>query len=289
MAEQIMIIKKSGEKEPFSDEKVLASMRRIGLPEELQPVVLKHIKERLHQNTQSSEVFSHILEFLEKNHKPSSLRFNLKRAIFDLGPTGFPFERYVARIFESQGYKVTVDTILQGDCVSHEVDVILEKDGKKEFVEAKFHNQQGVKTDVHVLLYTYARFLDLKEKHKFDGVWVVTNTKVTSESREYALCKGVKTLGWNFPTKGGLQDFVENPSMYPVTVLTELTMEEKKKLLEEDIILCSDLLKASDFVLKEKLLLNPHRVEEAKESARMITTTHHPVVEKRNEQHSPLV
>src|SRR3989344_629471 len=169
-------------------------IERDGVPKERYDRVLAHIKEKVQADNTitTDEIFYHIREFLIAKDKKSGLRFNLRQAIFELGPTGFPFEQYLAKIFRSQGYKVDVDLIMEGECVSHEVDLLIEKDGSREIIEAKFHNQNSGKTDVQVLLYTYARFLDVKDKNKIDRVWVATNTKLTSDSRVYADCKGIR-------------------------------------------------------------------------------------------------
>ena len=267
----ITVIKRSGEQVAFSEEKVLRSMRRVGVPESLQPQVLQHIRERISGSSiTTDEIFSHILEFLKGKDKKSSIRFNLRQAVFELGPTGFPFEKYIQRVFQSQGYNAQVDVILPGECVNHEIDVLIEKDGKKEIVEVKFHNQTVGKTDVQVTLYVYARFLDVKEKNNIDGVWVITNTKLTTDAIDYARCKGIKVIGWNYPEVGNLQDFVENPKMYPVTILTSLTGEEKQRLLENNVVLSCDLLNYKKEELSEKFLIDDSRLSEALDSAKII-------------------
>lgn len=272
----ITVIKRSGEQVAFSEEKVLRSMHRVGVPDALQPQVLQHIKERISGNSiTTDEIFSHILEFLKEKDKKSSIRFNLRQAVFDLGPTGFPFEKYIERVFQSQGYHAQVDVILTGECVNHEIDVLIEKDGKKEIVEAKFHNQTVGKTDVQVVLYVYARFLDVKEKNNIDGVWVITNTKLTTDAIDYAKCKGIKVIGWNYPEVGNLQDFVENPKMYPVTILNSLSGEEKQRLLENNVVLSCDLLNYKKEELSEKFLIDDSRLTEALDSAKIICGESH--------------
>src|SRR5436190_20957025 len=161
MPSEIKVIKRSGEEVVFDDASVIRSMEKSGVKPELFDRVLAHIKERIQKDNTitTDEIFYHIREFLEKKDKKSALRFNLREAIFELGPTGFPFEKYLASIFADQGYQVQVDLQMRGECVSHEIDVLIEKEGKREIVEAKFHNQLFGKTDVQVLLYTYARFL----------------------------------------------------------------------------------------------------------------------------------
>jgi Holliday junction resolvase-like predicted endonuclease len=193
--EQLVVVKKSGDKEAYNEEKVRRTMNRVGVPDNLKPEILAHIKEKFQNGEMSTDdLFHHVMEYLEPRDRKSSLRLNLRQAIFELGPTGFPFEQYLAQIFRTMGYTVTTDVIMNGDCVKHEIDLVLEKDGHKEIVEVKFHNHHVVKTDVQVALYTYARFLDVKEKNNVENVWLVTNTKLTTEAIAYANCKGMPVI-----------------------------------------------------------------------------------------------
>jgi hypothetical protein len=130
VSEEIFVIKKNGERELYSDAKVLKSIERVGIKKELQDQVLQEVHEHLKPNITTKEIFAIIRERLGKTDKRAQLRFNLKDAIFDLGPTGFPFEKYLEKIFEDLGYNATTDVIMQGECVKHEIDVLLEKDGK---------------------------------------------------------------------------------------------------------------------------------------------------------------
>ena len=269
---QIKVVKRDGSEVPFEDARVIRSMERTGVPKELFDRVLQHIKERIQKDNTitSDEIFYHIREFLVKKDRKSALRFNLRQAIFELGPTGYPFEQFMARIFNSHGYKTQVGIIMQGECVSHEIDVFMEKDGEQEIVEAKFHNQTFGKTDIHVALYTYARFLDVSVRHKIKDVWLVTNTKLSGDAITYAECKKIKVIGWNYPEKGSLAEFVENPKMYPITTLTDITTEEKRRLIANDIVLATDLLKISDQELEEKYLITADRAKTIKNDVDLI-------------------
>jgi hypothetical protein len=271
-AQAITVIKRDGSEVPFDDQRVIRSMERSGVPKELHDHVLQHIKERIQKDNTitTDEIFYHIREFLVQKDRKSGLRFNLRQALFELGPTGFPFEQYIAKIFSDQGYKTQVGIQIRGECVSHEIDVYLEKDGKKEIVEAKFHNQSFGKTDIHVSLYVYARFLDLKEKNKIDNVWIATNTKLSSDAIIYAECKGIKVLAWNYPENNNLQDFVERPKMYPITIMTDLTTEEKRRMIDNGLVLTSDLLKIPIGELEEKYLIDKDRAETIKRDAELI-------------------
>lgn len=266
----ILIIKKSGEKEPFSEEKVIKSLQHVGLPHGEYAAVLEEIKTKLHEGITTEEIFSYIRSRIGKKNQQASLRLNLKQAIFELGPTGFPFEKYIGRIFQDQGYRVQTDLIMNGECITHEVDVLLEQNGRREFVEAKFHNQAGIKTDIHVMMYTLARYWDLREINHLAAVWVVTNTKLSEDAIKYARCKGIKVIAWNFPEENNLQHFAEKPRMYPVSILP-LSSEEKQKLLQDNIILCSDFLKTTEKVLRDKYFIKPERIERAIADAKLVS------------------
>lgn len=272
MAAQIAVIKRSGEQVVFDDIRVLRSMERAGVPKEIHDRVLAHIKERVQKDNTitTDEIFYHIREFLVRRDRKSALRFNLRQAIFELGPTGFPFEQYLARIFRDLGYETKVDLQMRGECVSHEIDIFLEKDNTREILEAKFHNQSFGKSDVQVLLYTYARFLDVQKTNNINGVWVATNTKLSSDAIFYAECKGVKVIAWNYPEDNNIQHFVERPKMYPVTIMTDLTDEEKRRLIDNDIVLVHDLIKISPVELEKKYLIDKNRIQTIIRDAELI-------------------
>lgn len=237
-----IVIKASGEKEDFSEEKILQSIQYAGVPETLQQKLLDYIKENTDGDTTTEKIYRLINGFLEKSPYPYlRARYSLKQAIMDFGPTGFPFEDFVAKILEEKGYTTKVRVILQGFCVSHEIDVLAEKGEEKIMVEVKFHNYAGTKTDIHVALYTKARFDDLKEKHKLTKSWLVTNTKTTLDATAYGHCVGMNIIDWRHPNNLGLASLVEETKLHPLTSLTTLSQSQKKILLDNHIVLCKDI------------------------------------------------
>lgn len=238
----VNVVKANGEGEPFSEEKVRSSIKRAGIPAEIEEEVLSHVKTKLFEGITTAEIYRHVVEFLEKSPDPfSRSRYSLKQAIMELGPTGYPFEDYVSEILKAQGYITKVRQILEGRCVTHEIDVVAEKDGERIIVEAKYHNGPGIKSDVHVALYTKARFDDLSQKHGFTHAWIVTNTKVTTDALQYALCNGIKVIGWNYPKEDSLRELVEKTKLYPVTAVNSLTQNQKQALLVNQIVLCKNI------------------------------------------------
>lgn len=241
----VQVIKADGTKEDFSEEKLLASVKRAGIHENLQQKVMDHIKTRLYDGIPTSEIYKHILEFLQKSDLPfSSTKYSLKQAIMDLGPTGYPFEDYVSKVLEHEGYKTQVRTIVHGKCVNHEIDVIATKNTviqEKIMVEAKFHNAVGIKMNVHVPLYTKSRFEDTKEQQGFSKAMVVTNTKASIDAKAYAGCVGMDLMSWGYPEHKSLRDLVEKYFLFPITAVTSLPKPIAQVLLNKQIVLCSQL------------------------------------------------
>ncbi len=236
------VLKANGRLEPFDEAKLLHSIKRAGIPQQLQTEVMQHVKEKLYDNIPTREIFERITEKLGNSSEPfTRAKYSLKQAIMELGPTGYPFEDFVAKILEEQGFSTQVRQVLMGSCVSHEIDVIAEKDGKKTLIEAKFHNNPGTRSEVHVALYTKARFDDVKEKFGLDNAWIVTNTKTTSDAIAYAECMGMKIISWSYPNGESLRDLIEKSGLHPITLLTNINNTQKQWLLENHIVMCKDL------------------------------------------------
>jgi len=265
MEKEIRVIKASGEREPFSVEKLRRSLEKSRVSPPLVEEVVKHVVAELKNDMKTSAIYRHAYSYLRRKHPMAASRYNIKRAILDLGPTGYPFEKIIAEILRVQGFVVEVDKIVQGYCVSHEVDVIAENKKRFIMVESKFHNQAGYKTDVKVALYIKARFDDISKKlpeneKKFEA-WLVTNTKLTSDAIKYAACAGIKTIGWNHPPQGSLQQLIERSGLHPLTCLTSLTNYHKKQLISRGVVLCREIIDSKDILAS--LGLNKARTEKA--------------------------
>jgi Holliday junction resolvase-like predicted endonuclease len=245
----IHVLKADHTYEPFSEQKVMSSIQRARIPHSLRGEVLSHIKSRLYEGITTREIYNHILERL--NNAPETYirtRYSLKEAIMQLGPTGYPFEDFICRLLESQGYTTKVRQMLPGRCVTHEIDVVAEKEGRAAMIEAKFHNSGGVRSDLHVALYTQARFEDVKVRNNITEAWLVTNTKTTIDANTYAHCSGMKVLSWDYPSGESLRDLIEQSQLHPITMLTTLTQTQKMTLLENHVVLCKDILENNELI-----------------------------------------
>lgn len=245
----IKITKADGSVENFKVEKLRRSLRRAGAqPDEINQII-GQIMPTLRDGIRTQEIYRNAFELLRDSDTPIAARYSLRRALFNLGPTGFPFETFLARLFASEGYSTETGLYLQGNCAEHEIDVAAYKQDHSFIAEAKFHARPGIKSDLQVAMYSYARLLDLKQRKICDedvcGItefWIVTNTKFTSTARDYAKCVGLPLLSWDYPKNNNLHDRIQRAGVYPVTVLQSLSANQAKTLIARDIILCADIV-----------------------------------------------
>lgn len=248
--ESFDIIKSSGEKVKFSLEKLRASLNRTGAEKQIVDQILDKVRDELYQGISTKEIYNRAFSLLKKKKSYLASKYKLKKAIYELGPTGFPFERFVSAILDYSGYKTEVGAILQGHCVKHEIDVVAHKNNETTIVECKFHGEQGLNCNVKIPLYINSRYQDVKSYWnanpkngtKLSKGWVVTNTRFTGDAIAYGKCCGLYLLSWDYPENDGLKDRIDRLGLYPITVSTLLTIREKQFLLSRDIVLCRELL-----------------------------------------------
>jgi len=245
----IHVTKYSGETEIYDESKLKSSLRSAGADPILIDYITNQIKGKLYDGISTQKIYREAFRLLKMDSQRSAGRYRLKEALFELGPTGFPFEQFVAELLNRLGYETEVGVVVNGDCVSHEIDVIAQKDDHYLLAECKFHNQKENRCNVKVPLYIHSRFQDVKRnwsilpghKHKTHNGWVVTNTRFTADAEKYGICAGLKLLSWDFPKRNGIKDLVERLYLHPVTCLSSLEQSEKRQLLEHNIIFCKQI------------------------------------------------
>src|SRR3989338_5081017 len=149
---KIFIVKTDGTREEFHGGKLLDSLTWAGASSGVRDKIVQHIAREIEDGMSTSAIYRHAFELLHKFETPVAARYSLKRAIADLGPSGFPFEKFVAEIFKANGYETLTDQIVDGHCIDHEIDVIAWNENKLIMAEAKFHNELGMKSDLKVAL-----------------------------------------------------------------------------------------------------------------------------------------
>jgi len=251
------IKKTTGETEVFSLDKLQKSIERAGIDADVAASIATDVAKD--QNIETTvDVHGAAYRNLKRKYRPAAARYNLKRALKALGPSGYPFEQFVARLLAARGYKTSTNRTLRGMCITHEIDVMAYKDKRHFIFECKFHNNLGYKSDVQTVLYMKARFDDIgmrwqkihegRDEH-LHKLWIVTNTQFTSQAVTYAKCVGIELMSWRYPHGHSLAELIDETGLHPVTAITKLTKRQKDYILSHGLVLCREVESKKD-VLK---------------------------------------
>ena len=241
---RIEVRKSDGHREPYSRRKLRNSLRRAGASRAIAEAVVAELEPRLQSGVSTGKLYRIARQALKQRSRKTAITYSLKRALLDLGPSGFPFEQFCGRLFEAMGFRVTYNQVLQGRCVRHEVDIVAERNGQRLFAECKFHNRASYRNDVKLPLYLYARSVDLRESEQgaHDAFWVLSNTTFSEDALTYGTCEGLVLAGHNtdhYPLTRGL---INEHGLHPVTCVSSLKIAQKRGLIEAGAVLCRDLL-----------------------------------------------
>ena len=249
MDNSINIIKHSGDIVPFNVDKLKDSLRRAQASEELIQQIVTQIESTIYDGITTKKIYQMAFKMLKGKSRVSASKYKLKKALMELGPSGFPFEKLVGKLLEYEGFETKVGVIVQGNCVQHEVDVIAQKDNTHYMIECKYKSDQGRFCNVKIPLYIHSRFLDVEKQWerqkgheaKLHKGGVYTNTRFTTDAIQYGKCVGLLLTSWDYPIGSGLKDRIDKLGLHPLTALTTLTKAEKTKLLDTGIVLCKEL------------------------------------------------
>lgn len=245
-----IIVKADGAKEAFDPSRLVSSLRRAGAGAHAAERIAQLITATVVPGMSSKEIYSHAFTLLRKESRPAAARYSLRRALFELGPTGHPFEDFISHLFRAEGWQVETRKIIRGKCVSHEVDLYASHGGQGVHLaaELKYHNDPNYKSDLKTALYVKSRFDDIfscdpgVRSCPIDRGILITNTKFTSEAVAYAECAGVELLGWSYPADDSLLIRMSRAKAYPITTLTRLSRGEKNLLIGNGVIAVDELL-----------------------------------------------
>ncbi len=246
---QLLVKKYNGTLVPFDRSRLLKSLIRSGATDRVAEHITQAIELESYDGISTKKIYTKASALLYKHERGTGVKYRLKQAMMDLGPSGYPFEKFVAELFKQRGFEVEVGVMMPGWSVMHEVDVIAQNPDKYYVIECKFHNNQATKSDVKVPMYIYSRVKDLhkvlkegeaKEKKSYVG-WVVTNTRFTKDAIKFGKDYGLAMLSWDFPEKGGLRDWIELEGLHPITSLSSLKRKDKMELLNAGVVRCKQL------------------------------------------------
>jgi hypothetical protein len=271
------IVKHSGDIVDFEPEKLKKSLMKSGASKIVVEDILNKIGKDIYEGISTKQIYKRAFSLLKKEANSHAARYNLRAALQLLGPAGFFFEKYIARLFAAEGHVTVTNLILKGKCVSHEIDVLAKKDNVIVMIECKFHSRREATSDVKIPLYVLSRFNDLKDKQHVifslkdtvSNCWIATNNRFTSDAIDFAKCSGLNLLSWDYPKNNNLKTKNDTDCLYPVTCLTTLSIAEKDKLLILDILLVRELVNNSDTL--EKIGLSSSRIKNVLKEARELS------------------
>lgn len=261
------IVKHSGNIVDYNPSKLRQSLLKSGASPMTVSTILHTIEKEIYEGISTKQIYKMAFGLLKKVSNSHAARYNLKEAVRLLGPAGFFFEKYIARLFAAEKYQTLTNVVLQGNCVSHEIDVLVKKNDEIAMVECKFHMGKDVHSDVKIPMYILSRFNDLKDNRHtiftrndvISKCWIVSNNRFTSDAIAFGKCSRLNLLCWDFPENNNLKTKNDRNHLYPVTCLTTLSLAEKDKLLVMDVILVKEIINNSECL--EKIGLSPNRIK----------------------------
>jgi Holliday junction resolvase-like predicted endonuclease len=265
---RIKIKKATGQIEYFNENKLMNSLIRSGAEPDHAREVVREVVHQIKPHMSTRKIYRLAYRYLKQYNNVSVMRYSLKEALLKLGPSGYPFEKYVGELLRNQGYDVQVGIILEGKCVSHEVDVFAENKDEIILVECKYRNNAEGAHDVKTALYVHARHQDLRAKMKKQYPdkeiigQLVTNARFTDDAIQFAECSGLQMVSWRYPRKNSLEKMIEKDRLYPVTVLSGLNSHQIHTLIEQDIFLMRDLLKKDSASIRRLLSITDRKASE---------------------------
>lgn len=273
---KLNIVKSSGDRVLYDEDKLRSSLSFSGASASIIGSIIKRINELLYPSITTEEIYDLAYEMLMEHSSFYGARYKIKKALFELGPSGFPFEKYINELLIREGFTSELNQYLTGQCISHEIDILAKKKDSLYLIECKFHSDRTRVCNVKDPLYLQSRFMDVvngfdtqkKQQYQSFKQWVVTNTRFTKDAIDYARCCHMKLISWNYPLDFSLKILVDKHQLYPITTLSSLSQDEKQQLLQMDVVLCSQLNK--DRGILDKIGLSDTRIDRVVEECRFV-------------------
>ena len=263
----INVVKNNGDIVPFDMSKFINSLTKSHVSDDIITHIISETKPQIVDGMSTKKLYQIAFKILKSKSRISASKYKLKKALMELGPSGYPFEKFVGKVLEHEGFQTEVGVFVQGKCVQHEVDVIAQKGDEHYMIECKYHSSHGRFCNVKTPLYIHSRFLDVEiswknkkgHENKIHKGGLYTNTRFSTDAIQYGICVGLLMTSWDYPRNNGLKDRIDKLGLHPLTALTNLTKIEKTKLLDSGIVLCKELHTRPD--LLEEIGINKNRIK----------------------------
>ncbi len=276
-----MKVKKySGELVEFDVDRLKGSLSKSGATPDVVNEIWESIKPSLYEGMSTRSLYKMAFRLLKSKADVFAARYSLKKALRDLGPAGYYFEKWIGRLFEHAQYQTVTGQLLEGHAVSHEVDVVAQNETEMLVIECKFRNTVDAKISVTTPMYFLSRVKDLQDidftffgnTRQFTAGWLVTNAYMTTDSIQFAAYYNINLLSWDYPVENSIKRRVDNAGLYPVTCLTTVAKAEKELLLQKGCILVKDIIGQPAYL--QALNLTPRKQQRVLQEAVELVNHH---------------
>jgi len=252
----VFITKASGQEEAFDIDKLRVSLQNAGATEAAIAEVSADIQDWIYPGVSTGKIYSRAFKILKQVNTSGALLYRLKKSLFEMGPSGYPFEHFIGEIFRRQAFQVKVGIVIDGASVSHEMDVVASKDNTQILGECKYSHNQGFSVSVQVPLYVHSRVNDIVAKRQNEPqhqgkdfkIWIFTNGRFSPDSIEYSKYYGIQLMGWNYPPEASLKQIIQRERMFPITIMSNLSKNDKHELMARGIVTCKQLAEQPDIL-----------------------------------------
>jgi len=243
----IQVKKADGRLEPFDRSKVVRTALHLGLDSDEAEAIAEEVSKSIYDGIPTSKILSLIHELARKSRPELEHIGDLREAISRMRSKP-DFEEYIRLVLKAIGYLVEPGRVLEGRCISHEIDGIAFMDDEVLVVEVKHHVNPHTYTGLDTVLQLWATLEDLREGYRlglhhyaFTSAILACNTKISLHAERYARCKGIKYMGWKYPQAFALGDIVAKHKLYPITMLRFLSEEQVASLGNQGIVTLTQL------------------------------------------------
>jgi|SRR5690606_15549693 hypothetical protein len=261
----MQVRKYSGELAEFDLSRLKGSLSKSGAAPDIVEAVWDQMRPMVYDGISTRDLYRLAFRLLKRHADSFAARYSLKRALKDLGPAGYYFEQWVSRLFADAHYQTVTGQLLEGNAVTHEVDVVAQRDDEMYLVECKFRNTEDAKISVTTPMYFLSRMKDMEGRQfpffgktmGFTAGWLVTNAYLTTDSIRFGRHYGINLLAWDYPEDSSIKQRVDHARLYPITCLTTIAKAEKELLLRQGCILVQDIV--SDQAQLDSLNCGPRK------------------------------
>jgi hypothetical protein len=258
---KIRVTKWDGRLEEYNSRKVRKTLTRIGASNDVADEIIEKLEDEIYDKIQTEKILDMVFDMLNEYKSSVSFMKDLRTALAQMKPKP-DFELYIRTLMEAQGYETQASRVIQGFCVTHEIDGVLSKNDTITYLEVKNHHDSHTYTPFNITLAAKSKSDDIREgyekglnNYNFDEVLIVCNTRLTDHARQYAECVGIKHIGWNEPTGRGIDALITESKIYPVTMLRELSSNEHDILSGEGVVTLQDLIDARSIKIRQDRLI----------------------------------